>query len=169
MWPLHLYFDRPLFIVEFFSLIMFNHIIYSITSYIAFLRLLLLSVPHRISLIIGYLTGTLVAKWQPDYLTNFKGAADTAAQASLCAGIVSTFLTCLIKLWRGSASLVSDFPLSNLLLSLPRVHSSHVRHHLHSALFHLSFWFSFLSLDHDMHGPFKFGIVHPLHFSSRSV
>ena len=38
--------------------------------------------------IVSLLTGTLIAKWQPDYATNTQGAADTAAQASLCTGIV---------------------------------------------------------------------------------
>ena len=41
--------------------------------------------------IVSLLTGTLIAKWQPDYLTNKEGAMDTAAQASLCTGIVSTY------------------------------------------------------------------------------
>ena len=40
--------------------------------------------------IVSLLTGTLIAKWQPDYATNKEGAMDTAAQASLCTGIVST-------------------------------------------------------------------------------
>ena len=40
--------------------------------------------------IVSLLTGTLIAKWQPDYATNNVGAMDTAAQASLCTGIVST-------------------------------------------------------------------------------
>ena len=39
--------------------------------------------------IVSLLTGTLIAKWQPDYATNKVGAMDTAAQASLCTGIVS--------------------------------------------------------------------------------
>jgi hypothetical protein len=36
------------------------------------------------------LTGTLVAKWEPDYRINTMSATDTAAQASLCTGIVRT-------------------------------------------------------------------------------
>ena len=40
--------------------------------------------------IVSLLTGTLIAKWRPDYAINKEGAMDTAAQASLCTGIVST-------------------------------------------------------------------------------
>ena len=44
--------------------------------------------PHLTSLSQYANIGTLVAKWQPDYAENLIGATNTAAQASLCAGIV---------------------------------------------------------------------------------
>lgn len=57
--------------------------------------------------IVSLLTGQIVAKYQPDFATNFVGATDTAAQASLSVGII---MTCMGLLNLGSFIQFISFP-----------------------------------------------------------